>query len=151
MAFGVGSPPMRAAILLVLSVVVLASCNDARKLQRILGRHPEWRDTVLVYDTVEAIVEYVRHDTLFVSVPGDTVRVDDGRLHIRYVRLPGDTVYLRGECDPDTAKKIVPTITQQINPTQDVTKEVIPWWVIAALLVALGLSAVTAIHSLVKR
>ena len=123
---------MKFAILAAL--VCLTSCSGEKKLQRILANHPELRDTIYVHDTLTT--ELVRADTTFVPVPGDTVRLDNGKLHIKYVRLPGDTVYLEGQCDPDT---VIHTVTvERIAPT--ITKSIVPWWVwlvIALLAVAL--------------
>ena len=112
---------MKFAILAAL--VCLTSCSGEKKLQRILANHPELRDTIYVHDTLTT--ELVRADTTFVSVPGDTVRVDNGKLHIKYVRLPGDTVWLEGQCDPDTG--ITTTIVERIGPTKTVNK--IPFWI----------------------
>jgi hypothetical protein len=123
---------MKFAILAAL--VCLTSCSGEKKLQRLLANHPELRDTIYVHDTLTT--ELVRADTTFVSVPGDTVRLDNGKLHIKYVRIPGDTVYLEGQCDPDTVIKV--TTVERIAPT--ITKSIVPWWVwlvISMLVVAL--------------
>lgn len=118
---------MKLAILAIL--VCLCSCNSEKKLQRLLANHPELRDTIYIHDTLTT--ELVRADTTFVSVPGDTVRLDNGKLHIKYVRLPGDTVYIEGQCDPDT---VINTITvERIAPTM--TKSVVPWWVWVVIMV----------------
>ena len=104
-------------------ILLLCSCSAEKKLNKLIAKHPELRDTIYVHDTLTT--ELIRADTTFVSVPGDTVRVDNGKLHIKYVKLPGDTVYLEGQCDPDTVIKI--TTVERIAPT--VTKSVVPWWV----------------------
>lgn len=61
-----------------------------------------------VYKTVTLFVPKDRFDTLFVAQPGDTVVKIEGRLKIVYVKLPGDSVYINGECDTVTIYKKVP-------------------------------------------
>lgn len=104
-------------------ILLLCSCSAEKKLNKLIAKHPELRDTIYVHDTLTT--ELIRADTTFVSVPGDTVRVDNGKLHIKYVRLPGDTVWLEGQCDPDTV--ITTTIVERIGPTKTVNK--IPFWI----------------------
>lgn len=130
---------MKLAILAIL--VCLCSCNSEKKLQRLLANHPELRDTIYIHDTLTT--ELVRADTTFVSVPGDTVRLDNGKLHIKYVRLPGDTVYLEGQCDPDTVIKV--TTVERIAPT--ITKSIVPWWV----WLVISLLAVSLLIQTLKR
>jgi hypothetical protein len=116
------------AIAFVIALLA-ASCSPEKRLNKLIANHPELRDTVYVHDTL--VTKEVQKDTLFVSVPGDTVKVDEGKMHIRYVRLPGDTVWLEGQCDPDT---VINTITvERIAPTM--TKSVVPWWVWVVIMV----------------
>lgn len=126
-------------------LVLLVSCSAEQRLNMLLARHPEFRDTVFTTDTVTAIVEYVHHDTTFVPVAGDTVRIDDGRLHVRYVKMLGDTVFLAGTCDPDTVTKVVEHRVPVVQPA--IIKKEIPWWVyvVGALLL------LSLILALIKR
>jgi hypothetical protein len=86
----------------------------------------------VIHDT--AIVEYVRADTTFLSVPGDTVTVTKDRLRIRYVDMPGDTVYLDGECMADTVF-IEHAVPQQVITPCPEGYRVAAWWKTAALVV----------------
>ena len=118
----------------------LAGCNPERKLARLLMKYPELRDTVFIHDTVEAVVEYVHHDTTFVPVPGDTVTIQKDRLRVKYVRMAGDTVWIGGECLPDTIRVPVAYEVPVIQPIRTVKD--IPWqfWLlVAGLVVALVL------------
>lgn len=129
---------MRNALLIAIAVLMVG-CNPERKLARLLMKYPELRDTVVIHDTVEAFVEYVHHDTTFVPVPGDTVYLEKGRLRVKYVRLAGDTVFLNGECLPDTVRVPVAYEVPVIQPIRTVKD--VPWWmwviVVASILLAL--------------
>lgn len=119
---------MRTAILLLFALAVV-SCDPNKKLTRLLTKHPELRDTVTIYDTVWAVVEYVKADSVFVPVEGDTVYIERDRLRVKYVDVPGPTVYIEGECLEDTVYVPVRYDVPVIQPTEKV--EVIPWWVYA--------------------
>lgn len=130
---------MRWTILLLLCLT-LASCDPSKRLTRFCWNHPEMcaRDTVR--DTVWAEVEYVRADTVFLPTPRDTVRVSEGRLRIKYVLMPGDTVWLEGECLADSVPVYVELpCPPRVNPVKYV--KAIPWWgwaiVIASMAIAL--------------
>lgn len=132
----------RAAILCTFAAFTLVSCDPNKRLTRLLARHPELRDTVYITDTVEAIVEYVHGDTVFRSVPGDTVTLWKDRLRVKYVDMPGDTVYLSGECLSDTIRVPYRVEVPVVQPTRTVEK--MPWWVPWALLLS-GLAAIISI------
>ncbi len=112
---------MRAFILIATLLCVIA-CNPQRKLNRLLMKYPELRDTVFIHDTVEAIVEYVQHDTTFLPSVGDTVTIEKERLRVKYVRMKGDTVYISGECLQDTVFVPVSYEVPVIQPTKTVEK-----------------------------
>jgi len=96
--------------------LLLASCSPAAKLRRanrlIVKAEKEgavWRvDTV--FRTVEVPVPEVRTDTVFQSVEGDTVLIEKDKLSIKYVRLPGNKVYIEGKSKADTIR-IKETVT----------------------------------------
>lgn len=55
-------------------------------------------------------------DTLFIAQPGDTVYVNRDKIHVKYVLLPGDSVYIGCNCEPDTIKIDVPVlVTNEIK------------------------------------
>ncbi len=91
-----------------------------------------------IWKAVEIYVPEVTTDTLFRSVQGDTVRIEKDRLKIKYVKLPGDSVYIEGKCETDTVKVEVPvTVTKTIQATTW-----LKWW---HLIVAAGLGALAMI------
>lgn len=106
-------------IILIFLTLFLMGCNPQRKLERLLMKYPELRDTI----EVEAIVEYIKGDTIFMEpLPGDTIVYTKDRLTVKYVDIPGPTVYLEGECKSDTIKIEVPVV----QPTRYVDK--FPTW-----------------------
>jgi hypothetical protein len=106
-------------------MVLLVACNPQKRLNRLLMKHPELRDTLVIHDTVEAVVEYVRADTVFRD-RGDTVTLAKDRVRVRYVRMPGDTVWLSGECLADTIRVPYRVEVPVVQPTRTITD--VPWW-----------------------
>jgi hypothetical protein len=116
--------------------VFLFSCSDKlTRAKKLIAKAEKegatWtRDTVFVDTPV--FIEEVKRDSIFFSLPGDTVRIEKDRLRVTYVRLPGDSVYIEGKCLPDTVKVSVPvTVTNTIA-----SEEKYKWWhfLIAGLL-----------------
>lgn len=130
---------MRWAIITL--ALLLTSCSaehqlarGTRKLTNLLERYPELRkDTV-----IEAIVEYVKGDTVFTPTEADTVIYQKDRLTVRYVDVPGPTVWIEGECEGDTKREKI----TYIQPTKVIKEEVLYWWtpwLIIGLIAALVL------------
>jgi hypothetical protein len=129
-------------------MALLVACSPQKRLNRLLMKYPELRDTVVIHDTVDAIVEYVRADTVFLAryhSTGDTVTLTKDRLRVRYVRMPGDTVYLSGECLGDTIRVPWRVEVPVVQPTK--TLDRVPWY----LWVVLGLLAMALVLNTIKR
>lgn len=131
---------------LAIALCLLCSCSAEKRLLRLLERNPDLRDTVVVHDTITAIVEYVRTDTVFRDVPGDTVTLTKDRLTVRYVRMPGDTVYLEGECKGDTVVQVIEREVPVVQPTKTVTEQRIPWWLIAIAVGSMGVAVIALLR-----
>lgn len=71
-------------------------------------------DTVYKLDTIYVPVVGIETDTIFQSIPGDTVEIEKERLRIKYVELKWDSVYIEGECLPDTVE-VVRNIPVAVN------------------------------------
>lgn len=137
-------------ILIVLLLFGCASNKANRKLKRAerltqqaieLGAKVT-SDTVYKWRTV--FIDSVRVDSIFTSVIGDTVYLERERLKVKYVRLKGDSIFIRGECLADTVKIQVPvTVTKEIKSGLGVL--VVVQWSILALIVGAVIGAV--IHS----
>ena len=130
----------RAILATFAALVLLTGCDPSKRLFKFCHRHPELcaRDTVR--DTVWAMVEYVKADTTFVPVPGDTVTIEKDRLRVKYVLMAGDTVWLQGECLPDTIAVPYEVVVERVTP---IIGNRLPWWVwplVGALVVLLILS-----------
>lgn len=94
----------------ILISVLLTSCGPTAKLrraQRLIAK-AEAQGATWKIDTVfrdrDIFVKEVKTDTVFESVQGDTVRIEKERLKIKYVNLPGEKVYIEGECEADTIR-----------------------------------------------
>lgn len=143
---------MTRPLLIALMAVTVLACSPQKKLQRLLKKHPE----LAVNDTIRDTVTVTRTDT----IPGDTawkllpvhvfdtVRIDTGRLHVRVVRLPGDTLFIAGACDTvfktDTLRVPFQVVTEKLVPCPP---NWIPWWVYALC----GACLLIALFSLIKR
>lgn len=106
---------MRKVFTLLSTLIVLTACSPEKLLQMA-----EKKGAKVTTDTVFqerlVYVPSVTHDTTFTSLPGDTVTITKDRLQVKYVRLPGDKVYIQGTCLPDTIKISVPVeVTRTIS------------------------------------
>jgi len=104
--------------ILILSLIIF-SCSPSAKLrraERLIKQAEasglEWHSDTL-YTTLEIPVPEVSVDTIFQPTPGDTVKIQEERLRIEYVQIPGGKVYIKGECEADTIFKEVPVIVNK--------------------------------------
>jgi hypothetical protein len=139
---------MRITILLLTVLLLGCASNKAnRKLKRAerltaqaieLGAKVT-PDTVYKWRTV--FIDSVRVDSIFTSVVGDTVYLERERLKVKYVRLKGDSIFIRGECLADTVKIQVPvTVTKNIKTGISVL--IVVQWSILAMIVGVVLSRI---------
>lgn len=125
----------------------LVSCSPAAKLRRAekLIRKAELEGAVWSSDTIfkeiPVFINSVTLDTLLIAAPKDTITLTRDRLTVRFVDLPGDTVWISGECDSLTIIKEVPvTITKVITAPQKGLKV---WqWIVIALIFGLVLGMI---------
>jgi hypothetical protein len=123
--------------ILILSLIglIIASCSANFHLRRAEHhlKKAELKGAVITHDTlwktISVPVPEVSTDTVFKSLLGDTIRIEKDRLKIKYVRLPGDSVFIEGKCESDTVRVEVPiTITKNIQATSKIKW----WWLIVA-------------------
>lgn len=129
---------MKKAVFLVI-ILSLGGCRSANKLLQKAIEKGAGVKVDTIREKIPVIVPEIRVDTTFVPQPGDTVRITKDRLKLKYVRLPGDTVFLDAECSADTIVKEVPvTVTRTIEAESG-----LPWWTWAVIgflaIVVLGL------------
>jgi hypothetical protein len=130
--------------LLILSLcLILAGCGPSFHLKR--SEHhlkkaiakgalikPE-----TVYVEKKVFIPEVQTDTIFKSKEGDTVFISKDRLKLKYVNLPGDSVFIEGKCESDTVLLKIPvTITKNITAPKGF------WYYFPWLLFVLALAAV---------
>jgi DNA-binding transcriptional LysR family regulator len=122
-------------------MAICVACNPQKRLSRLLMKYPELRDTVVIHDTVEAIVEYVRADTVVRWKDGDTIYLTKDRLRVRTV-IDHDTVWQMGECLADTIRVPYRVEVPVVQPLRTIAQ--IPWWywvMVGALILAVILTA----------
>jgi hypothetical protein len=136
---------MRHAILILLAAMVVG-CSPAKRLQRLLDKHPELADTttVTLIDTVIVPGDTVLQTVVLHST--DTVTIASERQTIRVVRVPTgspcDTAAFRAEIlgavKPDT---VVVTNTVEVPRLVPCPrgKTVAAWWRAVAIVLALVL------------
>lgn len=125
-------------IILILTALLFIGCSTERRCARAVNRcAPLWKhDTTYVHDSItiqrNTIDTVLRWNFLPVH---DTVTIRDGRAVIRIVRLPGDSIWVQGECR-DTVIRYVAQRVTVAGP-----KKESPWYIlcgIAALWFWLG-------------
>lgn len=108
-------------LILFLGLCSSCSCNyHLRKAQAKCGAE-QLNDTLVVHDTI--LVDKVTTDTIFRSELADTVYINKDRLHIKYVRLSGDSVYIQGKCDTVFVARII-----KKPYTKTIIKNELSWW-----------------------
>lgn len=109
-------------LIIVIIAISLSSCG-VNYHSRMAAKHIRKAElkgatitTDTVFKTITVTTKEVKTDTVFTSLPGDTVTIQKDKLKIKYVKLPADSVYIFGECQPDTVKIKVPyTVTKEIK------------------------------------
>ncbi|MCX6265881.1 MAG: hypothetical protein NTW16_00785 [Bacteroidetes bacterium] len=108
-------------VFFIVSAWLMTACSPQARLSRLMDRHPELNTFDTIRRVITLPVPQVKADSFFVDRPGDTVKIDNGRLEIRYLK-ERDTVKIWGRCKADTVKiydtliipriKVMPAILQ---------------------------------------
>ena len=127
--------------LLLASIIILAlvtfSCSCEYHLKKAVNKCGNHRmnDTLIVHDTI--IVKGDKMDTTFYYVQKDTIIVHEGKLVMKYFYNTHDsTVYLKGQCLPDTVFYEKQIITNSLELKADPLVKY-RWWFIGLFLVLL--------------
>ena len=115
---------MKNFILIILTILILASCSPQYRLNKLVTKHPELSrvDTIKIQDTV--IVPGPKVDTVFSSeLLKDTVTITKDKLKIKLVEI-NDTIYLNAKVKPDTV-----IITKEIPVQKIVHIEPEKWYI----------------------
>lgn len=105
-------------LLILLTALLLIGCSTERRCARAVNRcAPLWKhDTTYVHDSIT--IERNTIDTVlrwnFLQVH-DTVTIRDGRAVIRIVRLPGDSIWVQGECRDTVIRYVRQAVTKNVQ------------------------------------
>ncbi len=111
--------------ILILSALLLIGCSTERRCARAVNRcAPLWKhDTTFIHDSIT--IERNTIDTVlrwnFLTLH-DTVTIRDGRAVIRIVRLPGDSIWVQGECRDTVIRYVRQVVTKNVQTAPE-------WWV----------------------
>jgi hypothetical protein len=140
---------------LLLVAILLSSCSlekrienkfrrAERKIEKLTIKYPELLKKDTLRDTFKIFSNQIKHDTSFVSLPGDTTYVYKDKLRIKYVRV-GDTTYIEGECKGDTIIRTVEIPVDKIVVRKEsVIDQIVKYfkrsiiWVIILLVIAIA-------------
>lgn len=109
---------------IILIALLFSACSSPEALlKRAIKKGAKVKiDTVKVI--VEKVTPEVKTDSVFISKPGDTVYINKEKLKIKYVKLPGDSVFIEGKCEKDTLRIEVPVaVTTDISAGYE-------WWIV---------------------
>jgi hypothetical protein len=131
---------IRVSIILLL---LLSSCGPnfyLKKAERALKKAEQLGAKVTadtIYKERLVFVDSIRVDSIFTSKVGDTVYISKDRLKVKYVRLPGDSVFIEGKCEADTIKIQVPVMVNKEIKSGLGVWDVIKWALFALVIGAL--------------
>jgi hypothetical protein len=106
--------------LLIASAIalLLIGCSTERQCARAAKRcaHLWHSDTAWVHDSIT--IERTLTDTLLrwqTLRERDTVTIRDGRATVRIVRLPGDSIWVQGECGDTVIRYVRQVVTKTVQ------------------------------------
>jgi hypothetical protein len=128
-------------IFFLLFLVSFCGCSPEKRLERLIERHPELtaRDTIRYRDTIITAGSHADSAFLFTGLT-DTVTIRKDNLVMQVFR-DTDTLFLSGECLPDTIYRTHEIAVDKIKLVKsdkvDALIRKIPWIVIGLLCIAL--------------
>ena len=123
-------------------MMVVSGCSPSQRLERLVARHPELTipDTLRLTDTIITPGTFADTMILFKDL-ADTVVITQDDL-IMQVFSKRDTLYLRGECKPDTICRTIEIPVEKIKLVKpgraDALIRKIPW-IVTGIIVLAGL------------
>lgn len=108
------------------AALLLLGCNTEKRCARQMVRCGVvfTSDTQYIHDSIR--IERTLHDTLLAwdsVIIGDTITIERDRMRVKVVKLPGDRLWIQGECK-DTVIRYV----RQVVNNGAIRKEKYPWW-----------------------
>ena len=110
---------------LILTALLFIGCSQRARCIRAYERcGPLWRiDTLEYFDSV--VIDRAIHDTLLswqTMRVHDTVTIERDRMRVRIVRLPGDSIWVQGECRDTVIRYVRQVVTKNVQTAP-------AWWV----------------------
>ena len=110
---------MKRLLIASLIALLLIGCSTERQCARAAKRcaHLWHSDTAYVHDSIT--IERTLTDTLLrwqTLRERDTVTIRDGRATVRIVRLPGDSIWVQGECGDTVIRYVRQVVTKNVQP-----------------------------------
>jgi len=132
------------SLVFIFVAVILSSCGPAYHLKRAarheliaISKGAEIKPDTF-YKLIKVRFKETVKDTLFVTKPGDTIRISKDLLKLVYIDLPGDSVYIQGKCDSVIKEVRVPvTVTKVLHAPKSGLKW---WWLIVAFAAGIVIS-----------
>jgi hypothetical protein len=131
-------------IITTLIALLLIGCSTERQCARAAKKcaHLWHTDTAWVHDSIT--IERTLTDTLLrwqTLTERDTVTIRDGRATVRIVRLPGDSIWVQGECGDTVIRYVRQVVTNRIEQPRSRFERWFAWWHKAGAIVGLLLLA----------
>jgi hypothetical protein len=109
---------VKKSVIITLLALLLIGCSTERQCARAAKKcaHLWHSDTAYVHDSVT--IERTITDTLLrwqTLRERDTVTIRDGRATVRIVRLPGDSIWVQGECGDTVIRYVRQVVTKNVQ------------------------------------
>ena len=125
-------------VFIVVLIIICNSCSCDYHLRKAKSKcnQTALSDTLIIHDTI--VTKGVQRDTIFKHhVQKDTVFVHDGQLVMKYYyNIHDSTVYLKGQCLPDTVFYERQIISNNLTLAPDPIMRY-KWWIIGLFAVML--------------
>jgi hypothetical protein len=135
---------VKKSVIITLLALLLIGCSTERQCARAAKRcaHLWHSDTAWVHDSVT--IERTLTDTLLrwqTLRERDTVTIRDGRATVRIVRLPGDSIWVQGECGDTVIRYVRQVVTKNVQQKFSV-RQMLPliWFFLIVIMCLLSIA-----------
>ena len=133
------SPTTTMRTITLLLALLLIGCSTERQCARAAKKcaHLWHSDTAWVHDSIR--IERTITDTLLswqTLRERDTVTIRDGRATVRIVRLPGDSIWVQGECGDTVIRYVRQVVTNTVVQKRNPWISLVPEWLLWPALIA---------------
>ncbi len=135
---------VKKSVIITLLALLLIGCSTERQCARAAKKcaHLWHSDTAWVHDSVT--IERTLTDTLLrwqTLRERDTVTIRDGRATVRIVRLPGDSIWVQGECGDTVIRYVRQVVTKNVQQKFSV-RQMLPliWFFLIVIMCLLSIA-----------